>query len=148
LTGCSNDEPPISGKLRPIQLKNLEGLEINLDYNDELLLLVFWATWCQPCLLEIPVLNELNVKYQGSGLRIVSILTDDPGIEIISNIKRTFEINYEILLGSEMLASQYGISAFPTSFLVIKGGKLVEKMIGLTPDNLYESKIQTHLPGS
>ena len=148
LWGCSENDAPISGKLKTISLKNVEGQEVNIDFNDELLLLVFWATWCQPCIMEIPSLNAVNAKYKNKGLRVVSILTDNPGIENIRSLKKSFRVNYEVLLGDENLAAQYGIVAFPTSFLVIKGGKLVDKMMGLTPDYLFDSKIQAYLPGA
>ncbi len=147
MAGCSKDSSPISGKMPPISLPNLEGKTINIkNYDDDLLLLVFWATWCQPCIMEIPSLVEINSKYKSKGLRLVSILTDNPGINQIYSLKENFNINYEILLGKE---SQFRIiAALPTSFLIGKGGKVLEKIEGAVPAYMLVSKIESHLPGS
>ncbi len=146
LTGCSDNSPPISGKMPPISLPNLEGKTVHIkNYDDDLLLLVFWATWCQPCIMEIPSLVEINAKYKPRGLRLVSILTDNPGTDRIYSLKKSFNINYEILLGNE---SQFGaIVALPTSFIIRKGGKVLEKIEGVMPAYMLISKIESHLPG-
>ena len=62
ISGCGQNEKAISGKAPEIQLPNYQGQTKNYPYQDKVTLLVFWATWCQPCLMEIPSLNSLQEK--------------------------------------------------------------------------------------
>ncbi|MFC1584474.1 TlpA family protein disulfide reductase [Fibrobacterota bacterium] len=149
LAGCGESELPITGKIPPITLNNLNGKTVEIKkYDDGLVLLVFWATWCKPCLMEIPVLKELNRDFSPRGLRIVSILCDNPGMEKIVSLKNGYGIDYEILMGSEKFSSRFGIQAFPSSLLIGKGGKLLDKMEGALPADMFKSRIKAHLPGS
>lgn len=124
-TGCSVDNTPISGEIPSLSLPNLRGevIDIGKDTN-KVLLLVFWATWCQPCIMEIPSLVAINNRYKDRSFQLISVLTDEPGIMAIQNIKNNFGINYNILLGDEESGNRFGVRAVTITFLFISNHKI------------------------
>ncbi len=148
LFSCSSDTRPISGKVPDLSLKNIYGKTISLkNYEKDLILLVFWATWCQPCIMEIPTLVNLNSEFKNRGLRIISVVTDERlNMEQLMAISKQFGINYEILIGSPQTLMDFGgVQALPTSLLLGPNNKILEKMEGMVPEYLLRSKILPHL---
>src|SRR3989338_8688620 len=71
-SGCRTDRRP--GEAPDISLKTYGGEAYSVTARDGLVtLLVFWATWCRPCIMEIPTLMELHEKYRGRGFRVVAV---------------------------------------------------------------------------
>lgn len=135
LTSCQ-EKHPISGKIPTVSLKSYSGETFTLAGDDkEVTLLVFWATWCQPCLMEVPTLVKLHDKYRDRKFRVVSINVDDPEGQKVKSIARDFGINYPVLIGNEEVMKQFGgITALPTSFLIGRDGRILEKVQGLYPE--------------
>ena len=142
LLGCQ-EKRPISGKVPKVALKSYSGETFTLGGEDKnVTLLVFWATWCQPCLMEVPALMKLHQKYQDRNFRVVSINVDDPEGQKVKAITRDFGINYPVLIGNEDVMKQFGgIVALPTSFLIGKDGRIREKLQGLHPEDELESMV-------
>ena len=147
LLGCSKNDPSISGKMPELSLMNLMGETKSLNKIDsKLQLLVFWATWCQPCLMEIPQLVNLHEKYKDQGFEVVSINVDDPEGGIVGQIYSVYNINYEVFLGSDATMAKFGnVQALPTSFFIDKTGKILDKIEGLRQESYLEAKIQNYL---
>ena len=133
----------ITGKVPTVALKSYSGETFTLAGDDkEVTLLVFWATWCQPCLLEIPTLVKLHEKYRDRNFRVVSINVDDPEGQKVKSISRDFDINYPVLIGNEDIMKQFGgIVALPTSFLIGRDGRIREKLQGLQPEEELEHMV-------
>ncbi len=146
-TACSKNNQVITGQIPDITLTSTTGQQVSLRQSlGSITLLVFWATWCQPCIMEIPSLNKLQAEFQNSGLKIISINVDDPQGYKISEIRKRYPIQYPVLLGDEAVMAKFGgISSLPTSFFVSKDGKLLEKVEGLLPEYLLESKVKQYL---
>src|SRR5262249_32688918 len=73
-----------SSQLPKISLKDLQGKPVHLaDYQGKALIVNFWATWCGPCREEIPMLNDLQKKYESKNLVILGISTDEEGAEVV-----------------------------------------------------------------
>jgi thiol-disulfide isomerase/thioredoxin len=139
LSSCE-EKRPISGKVPTVALKSYSGETFTLAGEDqEVTLLVFWATWCQPCLMEMPSLVKLHDKYRDRKFRVVSINVDDPEGKKVKSIARDFGINYPVLIGNEEIMKQFGgIVALPTSFLIGRDGRIREKLQGLYPEEQLE----------
>jgi len=119
---------------RPLRLSDLQG---------RVVLLNFWATWCEPCKVEIPWFIELQRQYEASGVTVVGIAMDDEG-QSVSPFVDTMGINYRTVIGSDELASQYGgVDALPTTFLIDRHGRIAAEYQGLQPKNTYESKLHS-----
>lgn len=136
--------PPVPEHLPDITLPTLEGKSFSLGRGDSLVtLLVFWATWCQPCIAEIPHLTEFHEKYREKGFRVVSINIDDPEGEKIPAFVERFGINYPLLIDDEgrSEAQLGGIDALPTSFLIDRNGRVARKLQGLHPPEAMDEII-------
>lgn len=82
-----------------LSLPGLDGSKLNLtNWHDRIVVLVFWATWCTPCISEVPGLVILEKKYRSSGLSIVSVGIDDA--DKLSNVVRTLDINYPVMVAN------------------------------------------------
>ena len=125
-----------------IRLKDLNGKEVSLaDYKGQVVLLNFWATWCDPCRVEIPWLIDLQAKYASRGFTVVGIAMDEEGKSVVAPFieKERFDVNgkqlpmdYPILLGDDEASEKFGgILGYPTSFLISRDGKQVMKIQGL-----------------
>ena len=131
------------GKPAPeIRLKDLNGKEVSLaDYKGKVVLLNFWATWCDPCRVEIPWLIDLQAKYASRGFTVVGVAMDEEGKSVVAPFieKERFDVNgkqlpmdYPILLGDDEASEKFGgILGYPTSFLISRDGKQVLKIQGL-----------------
>lgn len=131
--GCS-DRKPISGEIPPVTLETFSGEKFTLDASaKDATLLVFWASWCGPCLMEIPALIHLHEKYRDKSFQVVSINVDDPGaLPKAKSLAGEYGINYPTLIGNEETMRVFGnVNALPTSFLIGKDGRIREKLQGL-----------------
>jgi peroxiredoxin len=119
-------------------LKDISGNTIKLsDYNNNVVLLEFWATWCPPCKASIPELTEINAKYKTRGFTVIGVSVDNMQDlpEHLTEFSRSYHINYPVLLGDEDVAVKYNIKSIPVMYLIDKQGKIVNTYSGFS-DNL------------
>jgi peroxiredoxin len=125
----------VKGKLAPdFTLKTLDGKPVKLsDLRGKAVLLNFWATWCEPCKVEIPWFVDLQKQYGGQGLEIVGVAMDDNASpDKIGKFAQQLGVNYTILVGNDAVGDLYGgIENLPTSFYVGRDGKILERVVGL-----------------
>jgi thiol-disulfide isomerase/thioredoxin len=143
--GCQK-KPSVESKLPNVELKDLGGRTVNLaSFKGQPILINFWATWCGPCRIEIPMLNELHRKY-GKNLTIIGISTDDDPEAAIKEFIREVPIEYQNLIKTPSVDEGFGgIWALPTSYFYDKDGNQVEKIIGLQTREFFEKTIQKTL---
>ncbi len=104
------------------------------EWQNKVLVINFWATWCQPCLKEIPELIELQTQFKQKNVQFIGIAIDD--LATVSNYKNTAKINYPILVSSEWdgfnLAQQLGNNAntVPYTVIVNSVGKIIYRHEG------------------
>ena len=106
------------------------------DYRGKVVLLNFWATWCPPCVAEMPALERLYQTYRDRGFEIVSINVDPPTSQsaVIEFIKEN-GLNFTVLRDPEMaFPPRYGITGFPESFFVDSQGKFIAFLDPQTKD--------------
>lgn len=136
--------PALRGKPLPnFELTNLEGAKMHpSDFKDKVLLVNFWATWCSPCIVEIPWFVEFQKKYGPQGLQVVGISMDDTGLKDVVPFVKKHNMSYTILMGDEKTAEQFGgIMGLPTSFLVDRNGKLYSMHRGLVSREKVEEEL-------
>ena len=133
----------IAGKPAPdLKLKDLDGKDVSLgDLKGKVVFVNFWATWCDPCQVEIPWLIDMQAKYGPRGFTVIGVAMDDEGKSVVAPFvaKERFDVNgqklpmsYPIWIGSDDAADKFGgILGYPTSFLIDRDGKQVEKFQGL-----------------
>ena len=126
---------PIIGQLRPeFAMKDLDGNIRNIrDWEGQIVLLNFWATWCPPCLEEIPDFIDVQEQMENRGLQIVGIAVDDE--DSVRQFATDMEMNYPVMAG-EMeaieLSQKYGntIGGLPFSVIIDKNGKVTHTITG------------------
>lgn len=139
-----------------VTFKNLDGQDVRLDgYKGKVVLVNFWATWCEPCQIEIPWLIEMQQKYSSKGFTILGVDVDDESNKDVSAYvsKEVFNVNgqklpmnYPILRGNDAVADKFGgLLGYPTSFLISRDGKIVKKVQGLLDFEEITKAIESQL---
>lgn len=123
--------PRIGQPAPPFKVISTSGQPISLDnYHGHVLILDFFATWCQPCRQSIPHLVELNRKYGKQGLQILGLSVDEDGERVIKTFADELRVNYPLALAGDQASVDYGIRSVPIMYLIDKKGKVVETIRG------------------
>ena len=129
---CAADAKPAN---LDFTLKDVNDKEVRLaDYKGKVVLLDFWATWCVPCKIEIPIFIDLYNRYKSQGFEVVSIVL----LDRFANAKpyaAKMQMNYPVLDGDpqqDKIDDAYGpLFGLPMSFLIGRDGRLCQKHLGL-----------------
>jgi thiol-disulfide isomerase/thioredoxin len=106
------------------------------------LLITFWATWCPPCIQEIPNLIKLQDEYGTTGFSVVAISVDQEKGVVQKMVNRK-EINYPVMMADKSVTRDFGgVYGIPTSFLVSKKGTVVKKYSGFVPHSVLVKDLQ------
>jgi thiol-disulfide isomerase/thioredoxin len=136
------------GKPAPdFALQSLDGKTVHLsDFRGKAVLLNFWATWCEPCKIEMPWFVELQKEYGPRGLAIVGVAMDDSGKDTIAQFAKEMGVNYPVLLGKEAVGDEFGgMPYLPTTFYIDRGGYIVQQVAGLKGRGEIEDYIKQAL---
>ena len=115
---------PYKGKRRiALQLKDIQGQQVKLsDYKGQVVLLNFWASWCKPCIKEIPSLSRLGEQLKMQNFKIITVNVGESAREI-NEFKKRIKFDLPILLDDSGQAVQdWGVYAYPSNFLLDKNG--------------------------
>ncbi len=110
------------------ELKNVADEPVSLrDFRGELILLNFWATWCAPCVAEMPALKQLHDRFKDKGFSVVSVSTDPArDNDKVRDFIKTHDLSFPVLRDPQMLSiPKYAINGFPESFFVSPTGTLI-----------------------
>ena len=139
-----------------MSLKDLQDNDVTLaDYRGKVVLVNFWATWCEPCRIEIPWLIEFQKKYGPRGFTVLGVAMDDEGKKVVEPFlqKERFDVdgqqaamNYPILIGNDAAAEKFGgLIGYPTSVLISRDGRQVKKILGLVDHDRIAKDIEGQL---
>jgi thiol-disulfide isomerase/thioredoxin len=120
--------------LPPISLEDFNGQKVAAEgLKGSVVVLDFWATWCLPCIEEIPALNKLQEQYGAQGLKVVGVtLASGEPKEVKPFISR-HGMKYTILMGNDDQAYDFNIVGFPTTYLLTRDLKVYRKYVGSGP---------------
>jgi peroxiredoxin len=135
--GCNPSSGPRAGDLAPdFVLPKLDGSVQKLsNHRGRPVLVNLWATWCPPCIAEMPLLDSIVRDYGPRGLVVLGIAGDDDASrvrEFIAQRSPAFDV---LLDPGGTVGTQYGITGYPETFLVDRDGKLTAKFIGPLPSD-------------
>ncbi len=122
---------------------DLKGNPVHLaDFRGKVVLLNFWATWCGPCLDEMPVLARWQEKYGPRGLQILGVSMDDDDKPVQRFLKKS-PLDYPVVMGDTALAKLYGgVFGLPLTFLIGPQGKIEGRYLGVADLSVVESQIK------
>ena len=110
----------------------LDGKKVSLsDYKGKVVLVNIWATWCPPCVKEMPSMEKLYRKFKGENFEILAVSIDEPGLKAVAPFMEKTRLTFPALIDSKgAIKSVYRISAIPESFIIDKQGFLIKKIVG------------------
>lgn len=142
-----------------VAFQNSHGTDVSLklpcsnncvaSLKGKVVLVNFWATWCDPCRAEIPSLIQFQQKYSDRGFTLLGIAMDDDGAKVVRPFveKMKFDVdgkhmpmNYPIVIGSDSVADKFGgLIGYPTSVLLTRDGKVAKRIIGpVSPEDFKD----------
>lgn len=138
------------------QVTDLNGGLIDLEpYKGKVVWLNYWATWCAPCLIEIPWFIEFQRKYGDRGFQVVGVALDDEGRSVVEPwlAEHRFDvdgqkvaINYPILIGNEKASQQFfNVFGMPTTLVISRQGKVLKTFVGITSHEKFVAAIESAL---
>ncbi|MBI2571679.1 MAG: TlpA family protein disulfide reductase [Candidatus Schekmanbacteria bacterium] len=112
-------------------LESLDGAPVSLaDFAGSIVVLNFWATWCQPCRVEMPDLTDLYRTYKADGVVVVGMAVSGGSRDAVQAFAAELDIPYPILLSTESVEASYNIELLPTSALIDRQGRLRQVLLG------------------
>jgi thiol:disulfide interchange protein DsbD len=106
----------------------------------KVLVVNFWATWCVPCRKEIPSFNQMNKELGPQGVAVIGVSLDEDGAEAVKPFLAKTPMDYLVALGSDAAKDKYQIGALPTTIVMDRTGKIVQKFEGFThPEDIQKA---------
>jgi thiol-disulfide isomerase/thioredoxin len=132
--------------LPPLQLKDFSGKTVKQEeLGGKAYIVDFWATWCGPCIVEIPAFNRLHEKYADKGLKILGVTIASGDAKEVETFlakdllaKKKFTLNYTVLMGDDNQLGDLNVMGFPTTFVVTRDWKIYKRYTGAGPKKAEE----------
>ena len=142
----------VHGAVAPdFDLKSLDtGRNVKLsDFRGKAVVLNFWATYCEPCKIEMPWFEDLSKEYASQNVQFIGVAMDDVGEDKIKDFAKQLGVTYPILLGKESVGDAYGgLQFLPMTFYIDPNGKVVERSLGIAGKGDVEANIKRALQGA
>jgi thiol-disulfide isomerase/thioredoxin len=126
-----------AAELKPmpaLTLKDFDGKAIDSDkLKGNVLVLDFWATWCGPCIAEIPSLNRLQEKYAAKGLKVIGVTVASGEPKEVKPFITRNKMKYTVLMGDDDQTYDFNLVGFPTTYLITRDLKIYRKYVGAGP---------------
>jgi peroxiredoxin len=121
---------------KDFELSTLDNRRVKLsDLKDKIVMVNFWATWCKPCVQEMPVFINIYNKYKNQGFEILAITVDDTESRpLVAKFAKQHNLNFPVLY-DEGVAKLYNVHAYPTTFFIDRKGNIRYQSLGFNIEN-------------
>lgn len=134
--------PEVNAVAPPFEAATLDGQRINLgSLRGQPVLMNFWATWCEPCRVEMPDLEAIYQQYRERGLRVLAVnLGESP--DLVQQWVAEFGLTFDILLDAkQQIAALYQLRGQPTTYVISPTGIITHIFYGATSRQPFEAAI-------
>jgi len=126
--------------------ERFDGSEMSFEeFAGDILIIDFWATWCAPCITEIPHYNELDNDYRDAGVNLIGLTVESGTAEEIFEwmaADETHNITYPLVMSNDELMNVFGpVFGFPTTLLIDAEGNVVKRWIGASVDKSDQIRV-------
>jgi thiol:disulfide interchange protein DsbD len=119
---------------QPVETAALQG---------KVVLVNFWATWCVPCIQEIPSFNKLHKQLGPKGLVVLGVSMDEEGLARVQPFLKKHPMDYTVALGTEAISTQYGLGdLLPVTLIFDRSGKQVKRFEGFTSEADLQAAVE------
>ena len=135
----SSDEPKqTDSSTAPLfVIDGIGGKKVSLaDYRGKVVILEFFATWCEPCRISAPELQSIYARYKDRGVAIIAVAADE-GPHAITRVEafvKGYRLSYDAAIDSGQVMKQYGAFTLPTTVIIDREGKIRSKHLGISGD--------------
>jgi len=120
-------------RIPQLSLPRLEGQTLRSeDLKDNIVVLDFWATWCEACVSEIPEFNKLEKEYSARGVKVIGLAVQSGWASDIQKFVKQYNMRYTILVGNDDTVADFGVISFPNTYVIAPGWKLYKKYSGVS----------------
>src|SRR6266404_3449092 len=117
--------------LAQFSLPKLDGQTLRSEeLKDNIVVLDFWATWCENCIGEIPAFNKLQEEYSTRGVKVIGMAVQSGWASDIQKFASDYKMQYPIVVGNDDTVSDFGVISFPATYVIAPGWKLYKKYSG------------------
>lgn len=144
--GGGGGQVAVGAQAPNFRLESLDGETVSLEsFRGSPVILTFWATWCQPCLKEIPIFNSIEA---GSKAKVVSVSLDDEGLSVVQPFVQQHGLNYPVLLGNQEVFMRFGGIGIPYTLLLSGSGTITKIYSGTVERETLEADLESALGAS
>lgn len=119
--------------LPEFSLPTLKGQMVtSQELKDSIVVLDFWATWCEGCITEIPSFNRLEQKYGARGVKVIGLAVQSGWAKDIRKFAKRYKMRYTLLVGNDDTVAEFGVISFPATYVIAPGWKLHKKYLGVS----------------
>ena len=116
-----------------LSLPELDGRTLRSeDLKDKIVVIDFWATWCENCVSEIPEFNKLEKEYSSRGVKVIGLAVQSGWASDIQKFAKQYNMRYTVLVGNDDTVSDFGVISFPNTYVIGPGWKLYKKYSGVS----------------
>jgi peroxiredoxin len=128
----NNTVPRVGQPMADFTLLDLQGKNVQLSaLHGKVVFINVWATWCPPCVEEMPTIQRLHERLHARGLAVLAVSLDALGAQVVAPFMRDYRLTFPALLDTKgTIERLYRTGGVPESFIVDKQGRLVEKIVG------------------
>jgi cytochrome c biogenesis protein CcmG/thiol:disulfide interchange protein DsbE len=129
-------------------LTDLQGKRVDWKrFEGRVVLVDFWATWCQPCRRSLPELQELHERWSPRGFTVLGVSVDQQAAANVQKFVAARNLTYPSAIDAKQaVAQRYGVRMLPTAYLVDGEGRIVKYWVGLPDPDELEEQIAGLLP--
>ena len=132
LLSCAGEQSANENKAPQFVLQTFDGKNFDSgELKDRILVVDFWATWCQPCIREMPDYNAVYNRLKSDKFEMIGVTLASGDAKSVKDFVQNLEVDYPIYMGNDKVAADFGgIMAFPTTFVIDQDWNIVKKYVG------------------